>query len=182
MFFFSLRRMCSCCFLISGFLVPWSTLQSVIYRCVREENTSLLASALIKSVESTAEPVVCGAVDLVGSPMLVDIAVALERGLPLEIAVGLSQQAVGDAGSDNALGEVAVFGTEVGAVLPALSTAVRSPRYVSSPLVSTAGADVAVFCASSAVSIGGVSAAFDLVDEPECESVDEPMGSVEGPV
>ena len=136
----------------------------------------------MKSVESTAEPVVCGAVDLVGSPMLADIAVALERALPLEIAVGLSQQAIGDAGSDNALGEGAVFGTEVGAVLPALSTAVRSPRYVTSPLVSTAGADVAVFCASSAVSIGGVSAAFDLVDEPDCESVDEPMGSVEGPV
>ena len=63
----------------------------------------------MRSVESTVEPVACVTVDPAGSRTLAEIAVALERGLPCEVAVGLSQQTVGDSGSDVALGEVAVF-------------------------------------------------------------------------
>ena len=111
--FSSLRLMCSFCCLFWGFLVPWSTLESIILRCVRE-NTTLLASALRRSVESTTEPVVCWTIDPAERPILAEIAVALERGLPCEVAVCSSQQAVGDSGSDVALGEIAVFCMEGG--------------------------------------------------------------------
>ena len=70
------------------------------------------------SVEFTAEHVVCGAADPARFPALTVITVALERGLPCEVAVGTSQQAVGDPGNDVALGEVAVFGMDGGAVRP----------------------------------------------------------------
>ena len=62
------------------------------------------------------------------------------------------------------------------------SAALRSPQSVSCPVESSAGAAVAGLCASSAVPIFGEEAALYSVDEPECESMDEAMGSVKGPV
>ena len=64
----SLRRMRPCCCLVSSLLVHWSTPESIIRRCVQEENTILIASALMTSVESAADTVVCGTVDPAGSP------------------------------------------------------------------------------------------------------------------
>ena len=73
---------------------------------------TLLASALMRSAESATEPLVWGCGDPLGSPTVPEIAVALERGLPSEVAVGPRQQAFGESGSDVTLGEGAVFGLE----------------------------------------------------------------------
>ena len=50
-----------------------STLESVIRRCVREQNTNLLASALTRSVESTTKAMVYSTVDPTGSPTLAEV-------------------------------------------------------------------------------------------------------------
>ena len=148
----------------------------------REENTTLLASALMRSVESIAEPVVCGTVNSAGFSILAEIAVALERNLPCEVVVGSSQQAVGDSGSDVALVEVSVFGMLGGAVLLAPTVVVRSPQSLSCRVGSSAGAAVAALWASSALPIVGERYAVYPLNEPQCEPVDELMRSVEGPV
>ena len=91
--------------LLSAFkLVGTLKYLGVSHPSLRQENTTLLASALMRSVESTAEPIVCGTVDPAGSLTTAEFAVALERGLPCEVAIDPSQQGVGDSGSDVALG------------------------------------------------------------------------------
>ena len=92
-FFYVICAHVGVCF--SGFLVPWSTLESVIRCCVRDDRTTLSASVLMRSVESATQPVVCGTIDPAGSTFSVERAVVLERGLPSDVAVGPSPQAVG---------------------------------------------------------------------------------------
>ena len=165
---------------VFGFLVPWSTLASTIRRCVREKNTTLFDSAPTMSVESTTKTVVCGTVDPAGSPALAEMAVALEEACPCEVAVGPSQQAFGGSGSDVASSQVAVFVMEGVAVVLAPRVVLRSPRSLSCPVGSAAGAAVDRSRASSAVPIVREGAAVE--NEPQCEPVDETMGLVEGPV
>ena len=54
----------------------------------------------MRSLESTVEPNFCDTVNPLLSPTLAVIAVALEMGLPGDVAVGSSQRAVEDADSD----------------------------------------------------------------------------------
>ena len=95
--------------------------------CSRGEHDVVGLRSDDASVESTAEPVVCGAADPAKFPTLTEITVALERGLPCEVAVEPSQQAVGDHGNDVALVEVAVFGMDGGAVRPVQLCVCRGP-------------------------------------------------------
>ena len=119
----------------------------------------------------------CGSVDPAEPPTLVEIAVAVERGLPCDAAVGLSQQVVGDSGIDVALGEGSCLRHDEGRCSSGSKcsfafAAVFVP--LSRPVSSSAGAALAESCASSVVKIVGESVAV--------EPVDEPMGSLEGHV